>query len=327
MCGIGGIYTAEGNSLPTAPVAALWEALEDRGGHAAGVGWLWEDADKVCIRKGKGKSSKLIREGALDMVGSITRYAMLHTRFTTHGSVHQNGNNHPVASHGIVLTHNGVVSNHQFVFDTVGTERLHDVDTECINAALRYGGPEAVYQLCEGSWSVAWVDSTESRETLHLMTNGRNPLVIGRTVDGDVVWGSNLYHLDAFDLKSHFNAVPYKVYTITQDCVIRSRWIEGAPQDARATVLGRHSHAAAWGSWGRPTTIDKDVPSRGTQGRGKGKKSAHRRPKSTKSTPKSTKQGRRNRRKAREWAEEMESHGWVWDERTNSFRFSPGTKY
>ena len=307
MCGIGGIYTAPGNNLPLTPLGSLWAALEDRGGHAAGVGWLYEDGDKVLVSKGVGEASDLIRAGALKQVGSITRFAMLHTRYTTHGSVHNNGNNHPVVAQGIVLTHNGVVSNHTEVFRELGCTRRHQVDTESINAALRAGGPEAVYDLVQGSWSLAWVDVRESRETLNLMTNGRNPLVIGRTVDGDVVWASNLYHLDAFDLQSSFNAQPYKVYTITEDAVIRSRFVEGAPQDTYPTVLGRRSHAAAWGSVGSPTTVDESVPSRGTHRTAKGGSSTHRRSKSTHNT------------QSKATTKTLEDSGWVFSESTGSW--------
>mgnify|MGYP001490108064 CR=1 FL=1 len=43
---------------------------------------------------------------------------MLHTRYSTQGNKHNNGNNHPVLGHGYIVTHNGVIhGDDDYVFD------------------------------------------------------------------------------------------------------------------------------------------------------------------------------------------------------------------
>jgi hypothetical protein len=165
-------------------------------------------------------------------------YLLLHTRYSTHGSTTYNGNNHPVQGHGFIVTHNGVLQNDDETFQTLDVNRLHQVDSEAINATLRYSGVESVADELEGSISIAWVDETDST-TVHLFTNGLNPLVIGRTVDGDIVWASGLHHLEqAFEMASYFHAEPFKHYWVdtTQEILpIRSEWV--STQRTTPTIL------------------------------------------------------------------------------------------
>lgn len=249
MCGIAGIY-AGSNPVNLEEVEAVWEAISDRGNHAAGFAFRWVDSDTDVVWKKAVSSKVAVKERVFSKkVGGNLSYALLHTRFTTQGSTANNGNNHPIVGHDIILTHNGVISNDDSVFSELGVERLHQVDTECINAGLRHRNTQWVTENIAGSMSIAWVDVTQNQQEVHLITNGRNPLVIGRTVEGHVVWASNLYHLeDSFNLKSSFNAVPYKQYTISQginEPKIESQFVSELRGQAR--VLRRGSHAASWG--------------------------------------------------------------------------------
>ena len=78
--------------------------------------------------------------------------------------------------------------------------------------------------------------------------------MIGRTTDGNVVWASNLYHLDSFDLESSFNAQPFKHYWVGPSGVIESRWV--SDERIMPRVLGRNSHVASYGDV-TPTTATK----------------------------------------------------------------------
>lgn len=299
MCGIGGIYMVGNDLLPTGEVEAMFRALDDRGGHASGVAWLWHDADALTVFKGA-KTARQLSKKAMAKVGRQVRYAMFHTRYTTQGSTSNNGNNHPIVGHGITLTHNGVLRNDAKVFETLGMKRLHEVDSEAINAALSEHTVEILPDLVQGSMSIAWVDSTESEEVVNLYTNGMNPLVIGRTVEGNVVWASNLYHLDSFNLESHFNAQPYKHYWVGPSGVIESRWVS----DMRASprVLKRFSHVASYGDW-EPSTARKS--SKATSGR--------------KSQTKAKKTLSRT--------EKMIVGGWVYDEANDEWRKAKKSDY
>lgn len=226
MCGIGGFYRGSVGETPTTFINNLWCSLEDRGTHAAGVVIGWADADKPISMKAA-KQASICSEMLSKAKGHNTEYVLLHTRFTTQGSTKNNGNNHPVVGHGITLTHNGVLSNDTHIFNKLKINPLHDVDTEAINAALSAKSPKWMIENIQGSMSIAWVETDKSPDEVHLLTNGRNPLVIGRTIDNHVIWASTKTHLETsgFEFKDIFSAVPYKQYTISKGGRIKSKFI------------------------------------------------------------------------------------------------------
>ena len=139
------------------------------------------------------------------------------------------------------MTHNGVLSNDNEIFRRLGSTRFNEVDSEAINVALRLKSPKWMIENVHGSMSIAWVD-LDDIQTVHLMTNGRNPLVIGRLLSGHIVWASTLWHLeDAFgDIAEAFEAIPFKQYTLKPDGAIRSEKIS-----SRSTMPSR------MGAWRR----------------------------------------------------------------------------
>lgn len=250
MCGIGGIFVAQGVSMPVDEVKALWTLLEDRGTHAAGVSWAWENADEPVVFKAPRSSSTMTDK--IDMVsGSNSIYAFFHTRYTTQGSTSNNGNNHPVVSNDFIVTHNGVLRNDSWVFRFTNQPKSHQVDTEAINAGLRYGGIGWVADNIQGSMSIAWVDITQNHEEVNLFTNGGNPLVIARVNGGQVVWASTLEHIEeaGFEIESSFNASPYKHYTISRDdsgeVLIDSYYCSDKFAEAQVSGMYRHSSSYA----------------------------------------------------------------------------------
>jgi glutamine phosphoribosylpyrophosphate amidotransferase len=265
MCGIAGIVP----SNPTIDydrleqLHTLFLAIEDRGGHACGIAHKNIDWG-ICVEKGPYNPSKISFARFCEMVTLDIDWVLMHTRYTTQGSIHNNENNHPIDNHNHIVTHNGVLWNDDNVFDYWGNDiRCAEVDSEAINAALNYGGVEWLTEFVQGSYSLAWVDRSNST-VVNLLTNGRNPLVIGRLSDNSVVWASNLYHLtDAFgeDLVQSFNATPFKLYTIcSTDMVIRSEF--RTEKRANPTVLGRRSHVASYGSAAPKKKKSKKTPSK-----------------------------------------------------------------
>lgn len=250
MCGIGGIMVTQGSEMPVGEVKALWSLLEDRGTHAAGVSWAWENADEPVVFKAPRSAGKMTDK--IDMVaGSNSIYAFFHTRYTTQGSTSNNGNNHPVVSNDFIVTHNGVLRNDSWVFNFTQQPKSHQVDTEAINAGLRYGGIGWVADNIQGSMSIAWVDITQNHEEVNLFTNGGNPLVIARVNGGQVVWASTLEHIEeaGFEIESSFNASPYKHYTIARDdsgeVLIDSYYCSDKFADAQVSGMYRHSSSYA----------------------------------------------------------------------------------
>ena len=226
MCGIGGFYAPKDVPMDAELVKSLWHSLEDRGTHAAGLAYLWRDSDAVMHHKQPGAAHSMSTK-ALKRMGSMVQYVLLHTRYTTKGSVSNNDNNHPVMRGGIIMTHNGVVNNHDAMMDEMRIEPWFEVDTEALVVGLAAMGTSWTFNKTQGNLSVAWIDAADDKEEVHLFTNGRNPLVIGRLHDGTVVWASCERHITALPIADYFHAQPGKVYTIGSDTLIRSKWIPG----------------------------------------------------------------------------------------------------
>ena len=246
MCGIGGIYNCTGAQTPIDQSMALWALLERRGTHASGIAVVVDN--EVSVLKDAKRSLHLSYDARPQIPDLGVRSMIFHTRHATQGSIHDNGNNHPITEHGIVMTHNGVLYNDDFVFQDLGVDRVNEVDSEAINAALGYSTPQYLADEVKGAMSIAWVE-VNNPETVHLFTNGGNPLVIGRTKGGNIVWASGLDYIEdaGFDLDSHFHALPFKVYDLNPDGSITSGYVSEQRADPDR----------GWrvGSWARQPSI------------------------------------------------------------------------
>jgi len=246
MCGIAGISQPE-NRVTIEEATQLLEAIEDRGNHACGFSFLWTDADSHLAYSFPVSASRVAKLNQLkNRVGQSFEWVILHTRFTTQGSIEYNGNNHPIIGHGITLTHNGVIRNDEEIFQRLSVNRLHDVDSECISVGLAHKGIQWVANNIKGSMSLAWVEDDES-SIVNLFTNGLNPLVYGWTKSGAFVYASNRYHLeDCFDMEMSFNAKPYTHYKVYKGDIISQRELTSKYPKREAKVLARNSHPSTW---------------------------------------------------------------------------------
>jgi glutamine phosphoribosylpyrophosphate amidotransferase len=238
MCGIGGIYNCTGAKTPITPTMTLWSDLSARGRHAAGMAVATKKGVSVIKAPQSSQALSISKRDLIPKTG--VRSILLHTRYATKGDIEANGNNHPINEHDIVMTHNGVLYNDDEVFDTLNVHRFNQVDSEAINAALRYGGTSFVADEIKGSMSIAWID-VHKIDTVNLFTNGGNPLVIARTEGGNIVWASGLDYIEdaGFKVESHFHAVPFKVYTLSPSGTIESEYVSDQRRVAdTGNVLG-----------------------------------------------------------------------------------------
>jgi len=203
MCGIGGFYRSNEGYVTKWEKEALldlWMALEQRGNMACGVAIPCVDSS-VAIIKSAAPSSEFgpkVWSGAWHKNG-MPRWVMLHTRLTTHGSAWNNLNNHPMMSANVVLSHNGVIWNHNTVLkDVLGVKRTRQVDTEAILQCLVRGGINEVVQHIRGSYSIAYTDEPGS---LCLFANGSNPLVYARLYNGNYFYASTREIINSLGLK------------------------------------------------------------------------------------------------------------------------------
>ena len=195
MCGITAVSRADDRSaipdLRTFAMAAAL-AIEDRGPHATGFGWT-DEIGHPWYWKSEGRARDVVRFAPLDRK---MRELIGHTRWATLGSPKVDGNNHPVMAPGLILVHNGIVSNHAELFGALGVEREAEVDSEALAALLAYGsgvfdgsGPADLLTLVEGDFAIAWLDADEPH-VLHLARGAGRPMAIGWTRRGDLVMAS-----------------------------------------------------------------------------------------------------------------------------------------
>ena len=230
MCGIGGIYLRNKSTLNSKDLEKMWNNLEDRGKHASGIAYLWEDADRPIVSKGA-KSASQHSSKIIDEMGKMVHYALLHTRYTTQGSTALNGNNHPVVRDSIIMTHNGVISNDWRMFETMGVTPKFEVDTEALVAGIETNGLEWTANVAKGSMSIAWVDTNDVTQ-VNLFTNGRNPLVIANLECGSTIWASGYHHLKHYKPVQYIHAVPGTLYKITPKGIITEKISGDWPKQA-----------------------------------------------------------------------------------------------
>ena len=225
MCGIGGFYNCTGAPTPVDESMALWAGLASRGRMASGFAIVGENGRYEVVKEAL-SSSIMANELKSEIPKTGIKTMLFHTRFATQGAIEDNGNNHPINEHDIVMTHNGVLYNDDFVFSDLDVERVNEVDSEAINAALRYGSTKYLADKVRGSMSIAWFWNT-APDIVYLFTNGGNPLVIARTEGGNIVWASGLDFIEdaGFKVESHFHASPFKVYTLNRTGEITSRYV------------------------------------------------------------------------------------------------------
>lgn len=154
------------------------------------------------------------------------RAALGHTRWATQGTVKDNANNHPVVEDGIMLVHNGVISNDRELFRLFGDDYQPKAEVDSQVAAALLANPGIIYakhvtdvlSLIEGSAAFAWLDMDEP-DVLHLARCAERPLTIGWTRRGDLVMSSTPETLE--DLAMWSNVRIRKVREVKEGTYLR----------------------------------------------------------------------------------------------------------
>ena len=153
MCGIAGILHLKG--IDPEPVARkMLLALQQRGRDATGMGAI-VDGEFIVAKLPK-QASEFIKSDPYKHFWSKHPKPpiILHTRAATSGSPKNNENNHPLLSKkGLILTHNGIITNSK---DLTKTLKL-DVDGECDSEVVL----RLIEQLFETSYPKAIAESVE----------------------------------------------------------------------------------------------------------------------------------------------------------------------
>lgn len=147
MCGIFGIVTS--STFPKSDLQALAGYAQQRGRDSSGL--MYFQGGAYSVRRADYKITRLLPEANLTNPGMVIG----HSRLITNGL----NDNQPVIRDGICVLHNGIIVNHEDIWEQINKTRHQQIDTEVIPAiaaaTLEGGGSVAdiagkVIELCRG---------------------------------------------------------------------------------------------------------------------------------------------------------------------------------
>lgn len=259
MCGIAGISLsdrdARRNPAP-ALTAALLRGIEPRGRDATGIAWRAND-QQIWLSKAAEPASTLADSLAAHTDG--IRTVITHTRFATKGDPADNLNNHPIDHDGVVLTHNGTLSNDDDLFDVLGAPRYANVDSEAIAALLSWGpevlggDPWDLLPLIDGRAAVAWLRQDGPADTLRIARAIGSPLAVAQTVGGSFLYASTAEAItdaaEAAGLTIAFRRnLPEGTYLRIRHGRICD-WLAFDLDDARTRIAARNQPRRRWDNY------------------------------------------------------------------------------
>lgn len=197
MCGITGFSKADGKSSVSNADRFMRQAvlaIENRGTDSTGYAWMNPDGQGYYCKRPLPAHEAVfclpeINPHAITMIG--------HVRWATQGSKHKNENNHPVIDDGVMLVHNGVITNDREIYRWLDPDYppKAEVDTAAFAAMLAHpqelfaDHPIDLLPMVAGSNAFAWIMTAEP-EVLHLARTDGRPLTVAWTRCGDLVMSS-----------------------------------------------------------------------------------------------------------------------------------------
>ena len=163
------------------------ELSEERGPYATGVAWLNRDGEHRLFKKVV-PASEFIRDKAFgEVLGTIDNSVTVllgHTRWPTRGNPACVDDAQPKRAGRILATHNGTVTNADWLFQRFGLPRHAEVDSEVIfrfadesidaDGRLNLHALAGRMALCKGSVAAVMVAKTDPERVV--MIRGTNPL-------------------------------------------------------------------------------------------------------------------------------------------------------
>jgi hypothetical protein len=184
MCGIFGFVAKKQSGVSPKDFQHTFRTLmrlsESRGKEASGIAIRTENAIKI-LKKPVAATQLLKNIGFKNILNEATycrayTLALGHSRLVTDGAQSFHYNNQPVIKCGLVGIHNGIITNHQKLWDILpNMGKEFDIDTEALLALTKHfqnlnnslpDGLKRAFAGIEGSASVAILSVTNDRLTL-----------------------------------------------------------------------------------------------------------------------------------------------------------------
>lgn len=193
MCGIAGFCRNPNDHDFNANTLAktLLLGIEHRGKDATGAAWR-DKRGNVQVQKHATTASEYVQQLSVWKKASTV---ILHTRMWTQGPPSNPDNNHPLIAGRITGVHNGQVTNDYELYRALPNYTpAGKVDSEAIFATInavneKYSVTDAL-EAPEATMAVSWLDATDEANEMHIARGYSNPLIVGQTVGGTVIWAS-----------------------------------------------------------------------------------------------------------------------------------------
>ena len=223
MCGIAGYSLSTKEQVDTELLTmSLMLDIEHRGRDATGIAWYENGA--VWYRKENVTAEQFIISGEHQTPDART--VIIHTRAATQGRPEQNENNHPIITEHIAGVHNGIIMNDKAATRMLNLTRGAEVDSEVIFRILDNKTIDKVGTTLEGDAAIAWLDSRDKKDTLHLAALGGRPLWFGTTANGSLLFASTLEAVEVaakctkMELNHVYNMADGRSFTVDAGTVL-----------------------------------------------------------------------------------------------------------
>lgn len=239
MCGIFGIIaspdsTLHGADLEAGVIKAFHES-ERRGKDSSGA--MSVSSQKILVTKSPARGNEMIKTGAFkellnQALAEFSRGGIFmvlgHTRMATHGSIDLDDNNQPTISNGSAVLHNGIIINHEEIFQSrPNLKREYEVDTEVIPLLVedfRRSGCSELDSVKETAKAISGANTflyiNADSNVAYLNSSNGSLYVLENEPEGIFVFASEKQTLDRILLEIKYQSQRREIYQPLNDHLV-----------------------------------------------------------------------------------------------------------
>jgi glucosamine 6-phosphate synthetase-like amidotransferase/phosphosugar isomerase protein len=135
MCGCFAFIARNGRKMDLGVIQDIAEVTMSRGQHAFGFAWI-DGRNRLKMYK---QSGRIVDHLGILGIARDAKMLIGHCRYATHGHYWDNMNNHPHASDGGWIVHNGKVLNYREIVRKYRLSPVTDCDSEAIGMLIELG--------------------------------------------------------------------------------------------------------------------------------------------------------------------------------------------